>query len=52
MIYTPHTFGRDLGFKPHGPLVMTKGSLKDAAWVEIAEVSGGRMEAGHAQSPC
>jgi hypothetical protein len=29
MIYTLHTGGRDLGFKPHVHLVMTKGGLKD-----------------------
>ncbi len=45
MIYVTHTFGRDLGFKPHVPLVMTKGGLKDDARVEIAEVPGGRLAA-------
>jgi len=35
MIYTVHTGGRDLGFKPHVHLVMTKGGLKDGEWVEI-----------------
>ncbi len=43
MIYTVHTGGRDLGFKPHvhpstllrAGLVMTKGGLKDGEWVEI-----------------
>ena len=28
-IHTVHTGGRDLGFKPHVHLVMTKGGLKD-----------------------
>jgi predicted RNA-binding Zn-ribbon protein involved in translation (DUF1610 family) len=45
MIYTPHTFGRDLGFKPHVHLVMTKGGLKDNAWLDIDEVPGGRLAA-------
>ena len=45
MIYVTHTFGRDLGFKPHVHLVMTKGGLKDDAWLEIAEVPGGRLAA-------
>jgi hypothetical protein len=45
MIYVTHSFGRDLGFKPHVHLVMTKGGLKDDAWVEIAEVPGGRLAA-------
>lgn len=34
-VYTVRTFGRDLGLKPRAHLVMTKGGLKDAAWVEI-----------------
>jgi hypothetical protein len=45
MIYTLHTGGRDLGFKPHVHLVMTKGGLKDGQWVEIAKLPGGRLAA-------
>ena len=45
MIYVTHSFGRDLGFKPHVHLVMTKGGLKDDAWVEITDVPGGRLAA-------
>jgi hypothetical protein len=36
LVHTTHTFGRDLGFKPHVHLVMTKGGLKDGEWVEFA----------------
>jgi hypothetical protein len=45
MIYTLHTGGRDLGFKPHVHLVMTKGGLKDGEWVEIDKLPGGRLAA-------
>jgi hypothetical protein len=45
MVYTVHTFGRDLGFKPHVHLVMTKGGLKDDTWVEINQVPGNRLAA-------
>jgi hypothetical protein len=45
MIYTLHTGGRDLGFKPHVHLVMTKGGLSDGAWVEIDKLPGGRLAA-------
>jgi hypothetical protein len=39
MVYTVHTYGRDLGFKPHVHLVMTKGSLKDGEWVKIDSIN-------------
>jgi hypothetical protein len=46
MIYTCHTFGRDLGFKPHIHLVTTKGGLdKDEKWVEIDGIPGGKLSA-------
>ena len=43
MVYTVHTFGRDLGFKPHVHLVMTKGGLRKNTWVEINELPGNRL---------
>ena len=43
LVYTTHTFGRDLGFKPHVHLVMTKGGLKDGAWVEIDRLPAARL---------
>jgi hypothetical protein len=45
LVYTVHTFGRDQGFKPHVHLVMTKGGLKDDAWVEIDRLSPARLSA-------
>jgi hypothetical protein len=45
MIYTTHTYGRDLGFKPHVHLVMTKGGLKDGKWVEIDTIPAARLAA-------
>jgi hypothetical protein len=45
MIYTIHTYGRDLGFKPHVHLVMTKGGLKDGEWVEIDSIPAPRLAA-------
>lgn len=45
MIEVVHTFGRDLGFKPHVHLVLTKGGLKDETWIEIDEIPGGRLAA-------
>jgi len=45
LIVVIHTFGRDLGFKPHVHLVLTQGGLKDDAWVEIEGVPGGRLAA-------
>jgi hypothetical protein len=45
MVYTVHTFGRDLGFKPHVHLVMTKGGLREEQWVEIDGVPGNRLAA-------
>jgi hypothetical protein len=45
MIYTLHPASRDLGFKPHVHLVMTKGGLKDGEWVEIDKLPGGRLAA-------
>ncbi len=44
LIYTCHTFGRDLGFKPHVHLVTTKGGLDtDNNWVEIDGIPGGKL---------
>jgi hypothetical protein len=45
LVYTLHTGGRDLGFKPHVHLVMTKGGLRDGDWVEIDKLPGGRLAA-------
>jgi len=45
MIYTLHPGGRDVGFKPHVHLVMTKGGLKNDKWVEIDKLPGGRLAA-------
>ena len=45
LVYTVHTLGRDLGFRPHVHLVMTKGGLKDDAWVEIDRLSPARLSA-------
>jgi hypothetical protein len=45
LVYTTHTFGRDLGFKPHVHLVMTKGGLKDGAWVDIDRLPPARLSA-------
>jgi len=45
LIYTVHTFGRDLGYKPHVHLVMTKGGLKDGEWVEIDHLPAARLSA-------
>ena len=45
LIEVVHTFGRDLGFKPHVHVVITKGDLKGDAWVEIDGVPGGRLAA-------
>jgi len=43
IIYTIHTFGRDLVFKPHVHLVITKGGLINGKWVEIDSVPGNRL---------
>jgi hypothetical protein len=45
IVYTVHTFGRDLGFKPHVHLVITKGGIIDGKWVEIKSVPGDRLSA-------
>ncbi len=45
LVYTVHTSGRDLAFKPHVHLVMTKGGLKDGKWEEIDKLPGGRLAA-------
>ena len=53
LVYTTHTFGRDLGFtraarrvsKPHVHLVMTKGGLKDDKWIEIDHLPAARLSA-------
>ena len=46
LVYTCHTFGRDLVFKPHVHAVVTKGGLdKDGNWVAIDGVPGGRLAA-------
>ena len=46
LIYTCHTFGRDLGFKPHIHLVLTKGGLdRNGHWVAIDAIPGGKLAA-------
>jgi hypothetical protein len=45
LIYTLHTFGRDLGYKPHVHLVMTTGGLKGDAWTDIEGIPGNRLAA-------
>jgi hypothetical protein len=45
LIYTPHTYGRGLGYKPHVHLVMTKGGLQGEVWVDIDQVPGGPLAA-------
>ena len=41
-----HTFGRDLAFKPHVHLILTKGGLdKEGEWVAIDTIPGGRLAA-------
>ena len=43
MIYTVHTFGRGLGYKPHVHLIITMGGMVDGKWVEIDSVPGDRL---------
>ena len=45
LVYTVHTAGRDLVYKPHVHLVITKGGLIDGKWVEIESVPGARLSA-------
>ena len=45
LVYTVHTFGRDLGYKPHVHLVITKGGLVDGKWVEIEGIPANRLSA-------
>jgi hypothetical protein len=45
LVYTVHTFGRDLGYKPHAHLVITKGGLADGKWVEIEGIPANRLSA-------
>ena len=45
MVYTVHPAGRDLGYKPHIHLVITKVGLIDGKWVEIDHVPGARLSA-------
>jgi hypothetical protein len=46
LVYTCHTFGRDLVFKPHVHLILTKGGLdKEGEWVAIDTIPGGRLAA-------
>ncbi len=44
MVYTCHTFGRDLVFKPHIHLILTSGGLDKAGnWLDFDGISGGRL---------
>jgi hypothetical protein len=44
MVYTVHTFGRDLLFKPHVHLVLTAGGLnKDGQWIDFDGIPGGKL---------
>lgn len=46
LVYTCHTFGRDLVFKPNIHLILTKGGLNKAGeWVAIDTIPGGRLAA-------
>jgi hypothetical protein len=45
LVYTVHTFGRDLGYKPHVHLVITKGGLVDGKWVEMEGIPANRLSA-------
>jgi hypothetical protein len=46
LVYTCHTFGRDLVFKPHLHLILTKGGLnKDGEWLDIDGIPGNRLAA-------
>jgi hypothetical protein len=46
LVYTCHTFGRDLVFKPHVHLILTKGGLNpEGEWVAIDTIPGGRLAA-------
>jgi hypothetical protein len=45
LVYTVHTFDRDLGYKPHVHLVITKGGLVDGKWVEIEGIPANRLSA-------
>ena len=46
LVYTCHTFGRDLVFKPHVHLILTKGGLNpQGEWVTIDTIPGGRLAA-------
>jgi len=45
LVYTVHTGGHDLDFKPHVHLVMTKGGLKDGEWVKINRLPAARLAA-------
>ena len=52
-IYTCHTFGRDLVFKPHVHLLMTKGGLdKQGNWVAIDKIPGGLLAAAWRRALC
>jgi hypothetical protein len=44
MVYTIHTFGRDLLFKPHVHLVLTAGGLnKDGHWIDFDGILGSKL---------
>jgi hypothetical protein len=45
LIYTVQPFGRDLEYKPHVHLVITKGGLVDGKWVEIEGIPANRLSA-------
>lgn len=45
LVYTVHTFRRDLGYKPHVHLVITKGDLVNGKWVEIEGIPANRLSA-------
>ncbi len=42
LVYTCHTFGRDLVFKPHVHAIVTKGGLDPKEnWIEVEGIPGG-----------
>jgi hypothetical protein len=46
LVYTCHTFGRDLVFKPHVHAIVTRGGLDPKGdWIEVEGIPGGRLAA-------
>jgi hypothetical protein len=45
VVYTKHTLGRGLGFKPYVHLMITKGGLINGEWADIDRMPGARLSA-------